>query len=178
MLTTQQVAALKYLIFKAEPQAGSVGDLTKRILAFLIDQSDGLTKDVCVTLWDGRDGFTGAEIGHAALFEGRFHSCNCTTHLNVLMVLSGAEDVRFDCHYGHPNNGEFDTLGQFPGFDPAQTGGVVHPKDAPIRYTFWLSKGFYSRTATQIPVTREMLNAIDLAKPGLYPELENQKISA
>ena len=49
---------------------------------------------------------------------------------------------------------------------------MIHPADSPLRYTFWLAKNPYSRTANQISVTRQGLEAIDLNKSGLYPEIE------
>ncbi len=176
MLTSKQIAALKYVIFRAEKPVNG-GSLAKRIIAFLIDKSEGLTKDVYLTLWQDRDGFTADEIDQAAHFMGRLQSCNCTTHLDQLLHLAGT-DLHFSLHYGNIDlkvEHGFDSLGIFAGVPAGLTGEKTHPLNAQTRYTFWLSKEKYSRTATQVQVTQQELGMIDLRKPGLYPDIENQK---
>ena len=58
MITPEQIAALKYMIFASKDGT----DLSKRAMAFLIDQSEGLTKEVCLTLVADREGYTAEEI--------------------------------------------------------------------------------------------------------------------
>lgn len=171
MITDRQIAALKYLISATKDGNPTV----KQIMYFLIDQSEGLTKEVCVTLTQNREGFTADEINHDAHKMSGLGSCNCNTHIHQIMIAMGTE-FGFSVHYGgHGEDGKFDTSGMFPG---APKHMVMDEKltilDAPMRYTYWLAKGFYSRTAKVIPVTRAELEAIDLSKPGLYPDIENQ----
>src|SRR3989344_7416148 len=171
MITDKQIAALKYMIFNAEHGA----DLSKRVLAFLIDQSERLTKEVCLTLVADRERYTAEEIRNAGHEMGAMSSSNCTTHLAELLRVTGSE-LNFSYHYGDfdPTRAEdkFNCDGQFAGHMESQ---VVHPglvrKGMPLRYTFWLSKENYSRQATLVVATRKELEQINLQKPGLYPTL-------
>ena len=54
MITPKQVAALKYMIFNAKNGT----ELSKRVLAFLIESSEELTKEVCLSLVADREGYT------------------------------------------------------------------------------------------------------------------------
>ena len=86
-------------------------------------------------------------------------------------------ELNFSFHYGDfdtsRSDDPFNTDGQFAGWSEHQ---VYHPdlvrEGLPMRYTFWLSKENYSRQVTLVGATREKLEQIDLAKPGLYPSLE------
>lgn len=172
MITKTQIAALKYLIFEAENGT----ELSKRILAFLIDRSEGLTREVCLTLVEDREGYTGEEIDSAARGVGGMISCNCTTHLGALASLSGSE-LCFSVHYGDfdpkRSGDKFSSAGIFAGV-PLDM--VRHPSLAqeglPKRYTFWLAKEYYSNTAELVTTTRADLDLIDLNKSGLYPNSE------
>lgn len=162
MVTEKQFTALKYLICVSEDG----NDLMKRILVFLIDQSEGLTKEVCLTLQDGREGYSGEEI-HKAAINGMFSS-NGNTHLNELMILMGSE-LDFSLHFGDfdpTREGDpFNTDGQFPGFPKESVAGGdegLVRKDMPTRYTFWLSRGSYSRDASPVVATRKKLEKIKL----------------
>jgi len=172
MFTKKQIAALKYLIFNAR----NVVDLSKQVLAFLIEQSENLTKEVCLTLVDGREGFSAAEITAAGRGMSVMQSCNSTTHLHQILHAMGSE-LRFSFHYGDfdPSRKDdpFNAHGQFAGFKEEQVAYPGLVRDGmPIRYTFWFSKQDYSRQAKLVVATRNDLEQIDPAKPGLYPELE------
>jgi hypothetical protein len=172
MITQKQIAALKYLIFNAKNGT----ELSKRILAFLIDRSEGLTREVCLTLIEDREGYTKKEIDSAARGVGGMISCNCTTHLSALASLSGSE-LCFSSHYGDfdpkRSGKKFSSAGIFAG---APLDMVTDPSNAqeglPMRYTFWLAKKYYSDTAELVTATRADLDLIDLNKSGLYPNSE------
>jgi hypothetical protein len=172
MVTTKQIAALKYLV--AASKHGN--DTAKRVIWFLIDKSNRLSKEVCVTLTQGQEGYSAEEIDEIVRTLHGITSCNGTTHLNEIFKVTGTDFV-FDLHYGHfGSDGSFDTSGMFPG---APTHMVLDPKltilNQPRRYTFWLSKKMYSKSAERIPVTRKEIKAIDLSKPGLYLAFEGQR---
>lgn len=173
-MTQRQIAALKYMIFIARPGV----ELTKRVLAFLIDQSEGLTKEVCLTLTEGCQGYSAEEINIAAHGMSAMRSCNSTTHLSEILDVMGSE-LDFDVHYGDfdpTREGDpFSNAGQFAGWDAS----LVRGQDAelvregmPLRYTFWLARKFFSRGAVLVTTTREELEKINLKKPGLYPSIE------
>ena len=155
MISNKQIAALKYLIFNAK----QTSNLAKQILAFLIDQSKGLTEEVYLTITVSEN-YTGKEIRRHALDMDNMFSCGSTTHLNEIMAAVGT-DFCFSLHYGSfDGNGRFDTKGQFD------------DSNVPLRYTFWCGKGFYSKTAKATSISRVELESIDLKKPGLYLNLE------
>lgn len=172
MVTRKQIAALKYMIFASKNGI----PLSKQILSLLIDRSQKLTKDVCLSLVEGREGYVADEISAAAHSVGAMRGSNCTTHLGALCHLMGVK-FTFSVHYGDfdpTRKGDpFNNSGQFSGL-PAKT--VRDPKLArkgmPMRYTFWLAKKAYSRQAELIETNREELEKIDLKKSGLYPGLE------
>ncbi|MFZ2523505.1 MAG: hypothetical protein WAW92_03940 [Minisyncoccia bacterium] len=169
MYTTKQIAALRYMIFRAKD--GS--ELSKRVLAFLIDSSDGLTKEVCLSLVADREGYNTEEISAAGHGVSDMQSCNGTTHLSQIMVAMG-NDLYFSVHYGdfdpsRPGD-PFSQAGQFAGIPQADP--VSRQEGMPMRYTFWLSRENYSREAKLVTVKREELEQINLRKPGLYPRIE------
>ncbi|MBI5045270.1 MAG: hypothetical protein HZC02_05070 [Candidatus Levybacteria bacterium] len=162
MVTDKQIAALKYLIFHSKQGK----PLSKQILAFLLDGSKNLTREVYVTLWPISE-YTPKEVRDSAIGIDAMKSPNGSTHLNEVMDAMGTE-FGFDIHYGHFHEGDFITAGQFPGLPSRE----CHPFGLPARYTFWCSPHRYSDTAEPLLVTRAELEAIDLKKPGLYPTLE------
>ena len=165
-MTDEQIAALKYLIFKARDGT----DRAKKILSLLIDASEGLEKEVFITVTGG-EGFTEEELQDDSLSVGAVQSSNCTTHLGALLHLMGT-DFHFTHHYGHmTEDGEYDTTGQFPGAPDHPT----HTGEEPVRYTYWLARESYSKEASRVSVSREEIDAVDLSKPGLYPVLEAQR---
>lgn len=172
MVTAKQIAALRYMIFNA--QDGT--DLSKRVLAFLLTQSEGLTKEVCLTLVEDREGYTGNEIHDAGLGVGAMQSSNCITRLHALLYLTGSE-LNYSVHYGDfdpiRSDDPFNCDGQFAGHDVSKVArpGLVRT-GMPLRYTFWLARSPYSRDATLVTASRRKLGRINLKKPGLYPRLE------
>lgn len=169
MFTAKQIAALKYVIFHSQD-----GDnLLKRILAFLIDRSENLTKEICLVLVADREGYTGEEIDAAAHRLHGMQSANGTTHLDQILHVMGA-DLCFSCHYGDVDptrtHNPFSAAGQFCGLSES----IVKNKDAlaegmTLRYTFWLAKKIYPPQGIKlIATTRFELEQINLDKPGLY----------
>ncbi|MEK7662343.1 MAG: hypothetical protein AAB355_02525 [Patescibacteria group bacterium] len=172
MFTSKQISALRYMIFNAKNGT----ELSKRVLAFLIESSEELTKEVCLSLVADREGYTADEISAAGHGVGSMESCNGTTHLDQILHVMGSE-LSFSIHYGDfdptRTDDPFNSDGMFGGWDRSQ---VTRPglilEGMPLRYTFWLSKKNYSRQAALVVATREELEQIDLKKPGLYPSLE------
>lgn len=158
MVTDKQIAALKYMIFISKDGR----EMAKKILFCLINKSERLTKDVYFTLTQKEDWLNREEVDRNARSVGAMQSVNCSTHLNEIMEVLGA-DLRFSVHYGHFSSvGSFNTEGMFPS---AREGDRA---DAPMRYTFWLARKLYSRSATEVAVSRAELDAIDLKEHGLY----------
>src|SRR3989344_927969 len=173
MITPEQIAALKYMIFASKDGT----DLSKRAMAFLIDQSEGLTKEVCLTLVADREGYTAEEIDALMSGVSTMESSVRTTYLNELLLVTGS-GFKFDIHYGDfdpcRSGDPFSCAGQFAG---ARVGSqVLDPALAregmPLRYTLWLSKSRYSRQAALVVAGRNELEQINLEKPGLYPSIE------
>ncbi len=171
MITDKQVRALKYLVYKSK--YGS--DLAKKIFFYLLDKSDNLTKEVCVSLVEGLSGYNNDEIHNAAFSVDFMKSCNLTTHLNEIFDAMGS-GFNFSTHYGDfdPNREDiFNSDGMFVGWDRNQVSreGLIK-EGMPMRYTFWLSEDEFSADANLIPFTRYEIDSIDLSKHGLYQFLD------
>ena len=172
MFTSKQIAALRYMSFNAKNGT----ELSKRVLALLIESSEELTKEVCTSLVADREGYTADEISAAGHGVGNMESCNGTTHIDQILHAMGSE-LSFSVHYGDfdptRTDDPFNTDGMFAGWDRSQVSrdGLIS-EGMPLRYTFWLSKKNYSRQAKLVVATREELDQINLEKPGLYPSLE------
>ena len=157
MFTSNQIAALRYMIFNAKNGT----ELSKRVLAFLIESSEGLTKEVCLTLVVDREGYTADEIRAAGHGVDSMGSGNGTTYLDQILAAMGSE-LSFSVHYGDfdptRTSDPFNCDGQFGDWDRSQ---VIHsgptPESMPPRYTFWFSKQNYSRQAALVVATREEL---------------------
>lgn len=166
MVTKKQISALKYMIFISK----NGNELSKRVLAFLIDQSEGLTREVCLTLVADREGYTADEIREVAHGVHAMQSANCTTHLHALLSAMGSE-LTFSVHYGDfdpTRSGDpFNSDGQFFGAGRAVSRPGLAREDMPLRYTFWLSKEHYSRRAALVVATHSYLEQIVL-RSGLY----------
>ncbi len=172
MFTPKQISALRYMIFNAKNGT----ELSKRVLAFLIESSGEITKEVCLSLVADREGYTADEISAAGHGVGSMKSSNGTTHLGQILHVMGS-DLRFSFHYGDfdptRNDDPFNSDGMFAGCENSQVSRPGLSREGmPMRYTFWLSKQDYSPQATLIVATREELERIDLKKPGLYPFFE------
>lgn len=172
MFTEKQIAALRYMIFNAKDGT----ELSKRVLAFLIESSERLTKEVCLSLVADREGYTADEISAAGYGVGNMESCNGTTHIDQILHAMGSE-LGVSVHYGDfdpaRTDDPFNSDGQFTGWDRSRVSRPGQIREGmPLRYTFWLSKQDYSRQATLVVATREELEQINLKKPGLYRFLE------
>lgn len=155
MVTPKQIEALKYLVAKSKD--GS--DLAKRVIFFLIDQSQGLTEEVSISFIQDRGGFTREELSSVAHAVGSFTSSNGSTHLHALMSLMGAE-LNFSLHYGHCDElGAFSAEGMF-GERPKNAPGHENDRKMPCRYTFWLSKNDYGHDGQARPVTPPTLEEL------------------
>lgn len=159
-MTEKQIAAVKYLIFRSNMGT----DATKRLLAFLLDASKGLTEQVSLTLIEGREGYSREEIKQMGVEVHDMQSSNGSLHLSEIMAAMGSE-FSFSCHYGH-----------YDGQLLNSTGGG----DSPMRYTFWLATGRYGKSGKGVHLapSRRELEMIDLSKPGLHPNLENLRLTS
>ena len=162
MLTKMQIAVLRFLIFTT--QHGT--ELTKRVMAYLIDQSRGLTLDVCLTLIEDRDGYSADEIRDAAF------DLDVKPIINQILLEMGS-NLHFSLHFGDydPNrNGKhLSSAGQFAGLPADKVSGPpdLTQEGFPVRYTFWLARQSYLNEATYVGAGREVLGLIDLEKSGL-----------
>lgn len=174
-MTEQQIAALRYLIFHARNV--NVKDVSKRIMACLIQHSEGLTKEVCLTIVENRDGFSTQDVRDASDGVDFMLSSNGTMHLSQILRAMGST-FTVSQHYGDfdaTRQGDaFNSDGIFAGMPEHSVSrpGLVS-KGLPLRYTFWLAREYYSRNAISVSVTKTDLDAIDLKKSGLYPSLES-----
>ena len=82
MFTEKQIMSLKYLVFASKD--GTC--FTKRILAFLIDRSEGFTKEVCLTLTEDKEGYAAKDIRKTADHLGTMLSTNYSTTLTSYAV--------------------------------------------------------------------------------------------
>jgi hypothetical protein len=158
----KRIAGLKYLIRVS--QDGN--EFLKKLMFFLIEKSELLTKAVYITFHPSEE-FDGKDIHRQACAESSFHSSNRPTHLNELMALLGT-DFRFSVHYGHYQDGRFDTVGMFAGFPGRHE---FDPKNMPTRYTFWLGPQYYGHgpiPPEEIKASRAEVEAVDITRDGLY----------
>lgn len=170
--TEDQIAALKYVICASSEQS----ELLKRVLLFLIDESLYLTREVCVTLLEDRDGYAADQIRDAAHGLSRLQSMSYagSLHLVEIMRAMGAGYL-FSVHYGdydpswHEN--PFSEAGQFAGSSPELVlgGPELTMPNMPLRFSFWLARECYSECATQVAATREQLESIDFREILGYP---------
>ncbi|MEK7570196.1 MAG: hypothetical protein AAB515_02040 [Patescibacteria group bacterium] len=167
----QTILTLKYLISKSKDG----DDIAKRILFFLIDNSNGLTEQVSMTLTQDHDGYTKDEIHTAAHKLDYMRSSNGTTHLSEIMLIMGAE-LGFSTHYGHYNEmGKLDTEGMFPGCGELAPGHENDREDMPLRYTFWLAEKDYGHSGqgrSLVTPPKQELMKIDMSNSELYPHLQ------
>lgn len=139
-MTPKQIEALKYLIIKAKDG----NDLLKKIFFVLLAKSEGLTKEVFLTLEEGPD------ISRETIIDtsrNLIRSSGGTTHLDELMALMGSE-LHFSLHFGHYVDGK-----------PNKDGSSM-------RYTFLLSKQMQAG-GEQLFVSLDELNAVELTS-SLY----------
>lgn len=172
MFTPKQIAALRYLIFRSKIENVAI----KRILSCLIDNSDKLTKGVCLTLIEDREGYNANEIEAIIRDLSAMESATGTTHINEILYAMGS-NLKFSTHYGDFDptrvGDPFNNDGQFTGFDRTQVSrDDLIRQGMPLRYTIWFAKENYSPHAALVTINREQMEQIDIKKPGLYPSLE------
>ncbi len=140
MATTNE---LKFLMYRVAQQQGIL-DLSKRMVLYLLEHSDRLYTEVTITLTEGED-FTAEEVDKAARsFDKRVLN-------DELKKIE--PDLNFYVHYGHyDEDGRFDNYGQF---------GETTPS-SPVRYTFWLSRTAFAKSATRLSPSPAELRAIQL----------------
>jgi hypothetical protein len=129
-----QSAALKYLLFRSN----ELSDLFKRVLATLIDQSDGLKRPVQIRLSENVHGYSRAELKELYHNFSIATSSGCNTHLHALLHLAGST-LQFNYSQGNTD----------------------------CVCGFWSRSG---KEPTAVGVHRNILDQIDLSKPGLYDE--------
>lgn len=172
MVTDLQIRALKYMILRSREDKLYENSMAKKILAFLIDNSDHMNRDVCLTLTENQEGYTRDEIEDTAYRMFDMISKQGHTHINQLLILMGV-NMRFSYHYGdfdpYRIDNQFSTTGQFAGCDPSEVLDLDSIKPGmPLRYTFWLAEKDYSLDAHLLTPTRKELETTDLVIPSLY----------
>jgi hypothetical protein len=150
MVTPDQLATLRYLIYRSE----TLDELTKRIVTFLLNGSQGLTRPVCVCLARGASGYSRNEINAAAGSLREANSRKIEIRLNQQLRLMGTE-MRLSCQYGNPEGEK--------GFD--EQGG-------PHRYTFFLGKRGYGACSngTELKATKKELDQVDILAGMLFED--------
>lgn len=141
MFTEKQITAVKYLITASRDGYA----LSRQIMCLLVDHSERLTKEVCVALLEGDQGFTSREINDVAHGVSILTSARGGTYVDQIMILMGTAF-------------HFRTL-------------CVREESGLMRCTFWLSEKPFSEKARIVHVTRATLAAA-LEKSALYPALE------
>ena len=146
-MTEIQIAALKYLIAKSK----DASELSKQVMFYLIDQSEGFSKEVAIS-FSGRTGdYSNEEAMDIVFGVHDMESSNGSTHLDALMKLSGCV-FTFSQHGGHYKKGIFNAR---------TTGGTV-----------WLSKNNYGHNTNELIILptpkKDEIQKINLKKNGLY----------
>ena len=154
MTSNRQIDALKVLV----SASADLKPMNIRLYHHLIERSKGFTREVAVVLTE-ESGFTAKEIRELALNFERGRSRHGSTRIHEVLIAMGIE-WKVSTHYGNLKDGVLDSFGQFPGI-PADRGGHGDCK-APMRYTFWLAKRHYSKDATVVRCSKEMLEKITL----------------
>lgn len=163
MYTDNQIEALKYLILKSQ----EANELAKRIMFWLIEKSEGLTKDVCICLNEADGEFSADEIQLAARSFDHASSSNSRSHLGAVFRAMNSE-FSFHMHYGDfdPTRAEGERLntdGIFAGHRNVLRAGDAK-EGMPMRYSFSLARFYHQNDADLIPTSRKQLEAIDLSE--------------
>ncbi|MBD3251737.1 hypothetical protein GF380_04790 [Candidatus Uhrbacteria bacterium] len=133
-------------LYEAVKQLPCEYALAKRIILHLLRQSENLTKCVCFSLVENREGYTAEEIDEAAYDANTLYGTRKRVNLKLLLKIAGTELI-FSLHHG-------DFLHKS---EPT-------PGNPPMAYTFWLSDQYYdyNQAAKPISATRQALDAIEL----------------
>ncbi len=145
-LSDRQIEALKIYI------AGSkdASNFGKRLCFWLIDQSNNLTRPVCVSIPKNCPGTPKGQIELCEQLLNSIHdmiSGGNTTHLNSLLTVASTT-FRFSVH-----GGIYDEQGELNNFHG---------------YTAWLSPHLYDDKATRLRLDLEKINAIRLADASYF----------
>ncbi len=138
MFTKKQIAAVKYLIFMDK----TATNLVKQILAFLLDQSEGLTKEVRFNLSP-----TDWEYAEISSHSHSMHDMQHSAHLHAVMVATGSK-LTFSHSQFREKNSE------------------------PWSFGIWLAEDSCSSKAEVLLVSRAELEEINTKRSGLYKDLE------
>lgn len=172
MVSAEQIAKLKYLIARSKDG----GLLVKQIMYFLLDKSEQLTKEVCVTLSHDRYGYRGHEIFKSAEDLSNICAGNGTTYFDEILMVTGS-GFRFDSECGYfdhkgefINGGDHDYLANIQDQHP-KIFEASYPSICNVRYTFWLSQEPCSRKAQRFNECRAGLQAIDISSASEHNDI-------
>jgi len=144
MITDRQLLALKELI-----QGSKEGSQTlKKLLLFMIRNSQRLTEPVHLSLWQDREGYSARDIRSIVRQLSIMLNDPGSTHLNQLMALIGTHLI-FSSHTGvYGENGE---------------PGLLTSSKLPVRYTFWLATEPHGQSGPgrALVATRQEIESID-----------------
>ena len=151
MFTQKQVAALKYVIYNGA-KGKTKDDLAVRIAYFLIQNSNFLNGNVCLTMHPDEN-LTTQEITELAVFLGHGSMMNLTEIFRAM----GSKT-----HISAANGGYDQKLGTWNLYPfPYVEGEGKCPS------TFWLAPNYYDHAARRLVYDYKTLMSIDL-DPGLY----------
>lgn len=148
MINKKQVDALKYLILRSK----DASELTKKILFFLLEQSNLLRKAVYTSVVETKDGFSKENAIETYNGVHDMKSSQAFTHLNEIMVAMGS-DFLFYVHAG-----AYQADGEFKEYEKI------------LSYTVWLSDKRYDGTAKRIDIKKDTLDEMVLVS-DLYEKV-------
>lgn len=152
LLIHQQVAVLRYLIAKSR----DASDLAKKVAWILIERSKDLRCEVRIDLPYGISGFSESDIRSIVNGIHDLNSGNGSTHLSEILL---GMRSRFTFSY---RGGSFNEEGHYSWDGRGDNQG----------YCVWLATDYYSELAQRVAVTAAEIEAQDLGRPGLRPDLE------
>ena len=91
MAKDKRIAALKYVLFESP----EIGDLFKRIVAVLLDESENLTCPVELTIEANEQGYSDTDIGWLYGDCGIATSSGRNVHFHEIFAITGS-DLRFN----------------------------------------------------------------------------------
>ena len=153
-ITEEQFDGIKYFIILSNR---GVGKLARRLLMYLMDKSEMLTKPVCVTITENEE-ISAEEIKAINSDIGSLSAVGAGTMINELIRLTGSK-FEFSRHFGYMNETGFHHENQFS----------FNPESDKMNYTFWLSPTDNDRDAHQLPFDLNEIKATKL----FIPRLEN-----
>ncbi len=145
MASEDEMLALKHLVFS---QQGC--RLSKQILGYLLENSQGLSREVCFTLWQGN------RLRAEELIKAVSDIEESVSRLVSMVMQSMGSGFEFSAAFGH-----YDLNGVFQANGHRLKSGSEY-QDAIIRYTFWLARTQRSDFALALVPDTAELRAIDL----------------